>query len=140
MIIYVAGPYTQGDVAQNVRRAIEAGNRLLDAGHAPYIPHLTHFWHLLFPHSYRTWLDLDREFLKCCHALVRLPGKSAGADTEVHLARKWQLPVFDGIQELARYYDWVKYNKVESPGSTSVDGTGSPASEPSEPTTPYPHP
>jgi hypothetical protein len=46
--IYVAGPYTKGDVAVNVRNAFEAANRLADVGFAPFVPHATHFWHMLF--------------------------------------------------------------------------------------------
>ena len=27
--------------------------------HAPFVPHGTHFWHMLFPRPYEFWLDLD---------------------------------------------------------------------------------
>ena len=47
--IYIAGPYTNGDVAVNVRTAYEAANQLADLGFAPFVPHATHFWHMLFP-------------------------------------------------------------------------------------------
>lgn len=90
----MAGPYTQGDVALNVRRAIEAGNLLLEAGHIPYIPHLTHFWHLLFPRPYEDWIELDEHWVPLCHALLRLLGDSNGADKEVILARSLQMPIF----------------------------------------------
>jgi hypothetical protein len=85
--IYVAGPYTKGDVAVNVRNAYEAASRLADLGFAPFVPHATHFWHILFPRPYEFWLDLDNQFLPCCEGLLRLPGESAGADKEVQLAR-----------------------------------------------------
>lgn len=92
--VYVAGPYTQGDVALNVRRAIEAGHLLLEAGHIPYIPHLTHFWHLVFPRPYEDWLDLDNKWLPMCHGVLRLAGESSGADKEVALAVELKMPVF----------------------------------------------
>ena len=92
--IYVAGPYTKGDVAINVRNAIEAGNTLVDVGFAPYIPHLTHFWHLVCPRPYEEWLDLDNQFLPCCDAVLRLEGESSGADKEVELAKSLGIPVF----------------------------------------------
>lgn len=41
--VYVAGPYTNGDVAVNVRTAYEAADRLADLGFAPFVPHSTHF-------------------------------------------------------------------------------------------------
>jgi hypothetical protein len=47
--VYAAGPYTKGDVALNVRSACEAANRVADLGFAPFVPHATHFWHMLFP-------------------------------------------------------------------------------------------
>ena len=55
MKIYIAGPYTKGDVAQNVRNAIHAGNLAAHFGHTPFIPHLTHFWHMLCPNEYEFW-------------------------------------------------------------------------------------
>ena len=102
--IYVAGPYTKGDVAINVRNAYEAANRLADLGFAPFVPHATHFWHMLFPRPYEFWLDLDNEFLPCCGALLRLPGESSGADKEVELARKLGLPIFTEIDQIVRHF------------------------------------
>lgn len=89
MRVYIAGPYTLGDVAQNVAAAIEAGNAVMNAGHTPFVPHLTHFWHLLYPHPYETWLAYDNMWLIVCDAVIRLPGKSLGADQEEQLARQW---------------------------------------------------
>lgn len=37
--IYVAGPYTKGDVAENVHKAFKAANDLADLGFAPFVPH-----------------------------------------------------------------------------------------------------
>ena len=45
--IYVAGPYTQGDSCVNTRNALDVGNRLMDKGMAPFVPHLSHFWHTM---------------------------------------------------------------------------------------------
>jgi hypothetical protein len=78
--VYVASPYTKGDVAVNVRNNIEAADRLAVAGFAPFVPLLTHFWHLLFPHPYEFWCKQDMDWLERCDAIVRLPGESSGAD------------------------------------------------------------
>lgn len=91
--VYVAGPYSKGDVALNVRRAIETGHLLLEAGHVPYIPHLTHFRHMLFPRPYEEWLAYDNQWLPLCHVLLRLKGDSSGADKEVALARSFHMLV-----------------------------------------------
>lgn len=107
MRVYVAGPYTKGDVAQNVRDAILAADQLLQAGHAPFLPHLTHFWHLLTPHPWERWLNLDLEWLLLCHALVRLPGESVGADREVQYAMDHGLPIFIGVANFLSGKEWI---------------------------------
>ena len=103
MRVYVAGPYTLGDVATNVANAIEAGNGLLNAGHTPFIPHLTHFWHLLYPHLYGEWLAYDSVWLMACDALIRLPGDSRGSDAEVQLAQQLSIPVFYSMEAFLEY-------------------------------------
>ena len=103
--VYVAGPYSQGDVAINVRTAIEAGEKIKNAGHFPFIPHLTHFWHLLFPGSYLQWITLDLEWIEVCEALVRLPGVSAGAENEVRRAWKLGIPVYFGVDKFLESND-----------------------------------
>lgn len=97
MRVYIAGPYTKGDVAANVRAAIDAAQAILLAGHAPFVPHLTHFWHLLYPGPYEQWITLDLAWLDICDALVRLPGESAGADREVAHAMTHGLAVYYGL-------------------------------------------
>ena len=97
MRVYIAGPYTKGDVALNVRRAIEAGDAVYKAGHLPFIPHLTHFWHMVCPAPYEQWIAIDLAWLPTCHALIRLPGESSGADGEVAAAQKLGMPVHYGL-------------------------------------------
>ena len=99
MRIYVAGPYSIGSEAHNVRVALEAGEALLRRGYSPYVPHLNHLWHLVFPHSYETWLALDAEYLKACDAVWRLPGESPGADKEVALAKARHIPVYYKLED-----------------------------------------
>jgi hypothetical protein len=102
--VYVAGPYTKGDVAINVRNALVAANSLADAGLYPFVPHLSHFWHLTFPREYEFWLDLDNQFLPHCDALVRLPGESSGSDKEVQLAEKLGIPVFYSVDDVVSFF------------------------------------
>ena len=97
MRTYIAGVYSAGDQAVNVRNAILAMNRLMDAGHAPHCPHLTHFAHMLAPRAYEDWIRLALVWVGQCEALVRLPGESPGADREVAEARRLGLPVFEGV-------------------------------------------
>lgn len=97
MRVYIAGPYTKGDVVVNVRTAILAADRIFDAGHLPYVPHLTHLWHMVSPRPWQDWMRLDMGWLPTCDALVRLPGESNGAELEVNEARSLCIPVFHGL-------------------------------------------
>ena len=102
MRVYIAGPYTKGDVAINVRRAIEVGNAVAEAGHYPFIPHLTHFWHVIFPHEYEFWLAQDNEWLRFCNAIIRLDGDSHGADMEVAMAKARGLEIYHSLEDFLR--------------------------------------
>lgn len=103
MKIYVAGPYTKGDVAMNVKYAIHEGDYLAGLGHFPFIPHLSHFWHLVAPHEdINFWYEQDNEWLKVCDAILRLKGESVGADAEVALARELGLIVYDSVFDVPR--------------------------------------
>ncbi len=101
--IFISGPYTKGDVAQNVKIAMEMANELINNGFAPYCPHLTHFLHMNNWQPYSKWLEIDCEFLVICDALIRLPGESDGADKEVELAKKTGTPIFYTINELIEF-------------------------------------
>jgi hypothetical protein len=105
MRVYIAGPYTLGDVNENVANAIRAGQRVLEAGHTPFIPHLNHFWHCIHPAPASQWLAWDNEWLVLCDALIRLPGKSVGSDAEVKLAKATGLAVYKGLADFLNYHD-----------------------------------
>ena len=102
--VYVAGPISKGDQAENVRRAVEVGDELWRLGYVPYIPHLTWFWHLLHHHEYEEWVAYSMEWLRVCHALLRISGESAGADREVIMAAGCGIPCFYRIEDLLREY------------------------------------
>lgn len=104
--VYVAGPLSGGETLddgvqlRNVRAAIDAGARLMEAGYAPYVPHLTYYWHERHPHAYEDWIALCLAWVSVADAVLRLPGDSPGADREVALARECGVPVFGSVEEL----------------------------------------
>jgi len=100
MKVYVAGPYSNDDTVLHVRNALDVADKLLKAGHAPFVPHLTMFWHLIHPHGYEEWLAYDRIWLLECEALLRLPGESDGSDREVMDAIGAGIPVYYGNKGL----------------------------------------
>ena len=97
--VYIAGPYSKGDVMLNIREAIFAADWVLAAGHVPFLPHLTGFWHVISPKPYEAWLALDAAWLRQCEVLIRLPGESSGSDGEAAEAKTLGMPVFPGVVE-----------------------------------------
>jgi hypothetical protein len=102
--VYVAGPLSTGgtyeQVCDNIKKAIEMGEALLNAGYAPYIPHYTHYWNLIHTHSWEEWMDHDKAWVLASDALLRLPGPSKGADQEVEWATEAGIPVFTTVRSL----------------------------------------
>ncbi len=99
--VYIASPYTLGDVVVNVRESLLIADKLVELGYAPYPPLYAHFWHFLSPKPYEIWVKLDEEWVLRCDVLLRMPGESSGADAEVELAKENGIPVFYSIEELA---------------------------------------
>jgi hypothetical protein len=93
-VVYVSGPYTTGDTAVNVARAIEAAEMLWKAGYAPIVPHLSFLWQMRYPHTWDEWITLDLAILDKCDCIYRVPGESKGADIEMAFAKE------NGIKEL----------------------------------------
>lgn len=107
MKIYVAGPYsakTKRQVQENVNAAMRAGAYLLRIGHTPFIPHLTHYFHLFTtaegtPFSYEDYMAWDESWLTACDALLYL-GESPGADKELQIALVRGLLTFHDINDI----------------------------------------
>jgi len=101
--VYIAGPYTQGDIAVNVSNAMDAAEEVLKMGHTPFIPHLMHFQHMLHHRNYDEWLNYGVEWLKKCDVVLRLPGLSFGSDFEVNVAQNRDMPVFESLVDFKRF-------------------------------------
>jgi len=104
--VYVAGPLsTNADlnkIAENVSHAVAVGGRLISLGYAPFVPHLTLYWHILDPRTWREWMEVDKAWVLASDALLRLPGASTGADQEVKWAHEAGIPVYPNIDSLDR--------------------------------------
>lgn len=105
--VFISGPYTQGNQMENMRAALDAAEKCLDAGLAPFVPHLSGFWHFVYPHEYETWMVYDFAWLELCDLVLRLPGESDGADREVNLARSCNIPVLYSVEEVEAFVDRV---------------------------------
>jgi Domain of unknown function (DUF4406) len=98
--VYIASPYTKGDVAINVKVQLDATDALMSLGYAPFAPLYSHFQHMAHPRPYEDWIAIDKEWVQACDVVLRLPGDSSGADGEVAFARELNLPVVYSIDEL----------------------------------------
>jgi hypothetical protein len=101
--VYIAGPYSGGNTEDNVRAALMAAHAIMDLGATPFVPHLSHYLHLLRPRSYEEWMDYDFVWLDRSDALLRLPGISPGAEREVKRMQALNRPVFHTLATLAAY-------------------------------------
>lgn len=100
-VIYIASPYTIGNIAKNVSVQIEAAHRILDMGHCPVAPLLSHYLEIHRCRPYQEWIDMDLALIPKMDVVLRLPGESPGADGEVDLAKKLGIPVYFGWDELS---------------------------------------
>lgn len=104
--VYVAGPISKGDLRANLTQAREAGQKLLKAGYAPMVPHLTCYWAGDTPEvlpdgtTHEDWMGLDLPWVAVADAVLRLPGESTGADREVALANSLGIPVYSRLDDL----------------------------------------
>jgi len=101
--IYVAGPYTQGNVTRNVQRVLNAAEELRAYMFTPFVPHLYHFWDFYKPHDYMFWLSLGLSWIPRCDAVLRLSGESPGSDVEIDRAKELGIPVYTTADALIHH-------------------------------------
>jgi hypothetical protein len=115
-VVYIASPYTRGDVAMNTHFQCKIFDELLGEGKViPVAPLWSHFQHTLFPRRYADWIDYDQSMLHLYDACLRLSadlpnlgysqGESTGAEAEVSTFQRLGRPVFYSKVELYRWVD-----------------------------------
>ncbi len=120
--VYVAGPIAKpsrkkGRYGKNIVPAMNMWSYLWSAGFTPYCPHLSYFMErhlqkefgIKEPLSHAEWLEQDYAWLKLCHAVIRLPGESVGADMEQEYAMLHGIPVFTELSDLM---EWDERNPL----------------------------
>jgi len=133
--VYIASPYGIGDKVQNVKNSLQVADQLLGLGFLPFCPLLSHYWHALSYKSWATWIEIDKQWVLRCDALLRLPGESRGADIEWAFALENGIPAFLDIDDLITWgkeqnhcsTEWENYNpwKDENRITGEPDGTTS---------------
>ena len=94
---YVSGPITKGDRNWNQAQANIAHKALVQAGFAVFNPIATGILPFAWDGdiSHEEWLENCLPWVKVADMVLRLPGESVGADTEVAYARHLGIPVYD---------------------------------------------
>ena len=110
MRIFISAPYsakTDEAVEANVSLAVDASIALLQKGHIPYCPHLSHYIHLRakeqkikFSHS--QWVLQGLVWLGMCQAVIFLGDwkNSKGCQEEYLLACRNKMQIFYDLKEV----------------------------------------
>jgi len=114
LLVLICGPYlsgTGGDpqkIARNRERLESFALPIYERGHLPMVGE----WMALpIIHAaggrstddpiFRAYqYPVARRLLECCHAVLRIPGESRGADLDVDRARQLGIPVYTEVNEL----------------------------------------
>jgi hypothetical protein len=114
LMILIAGPYRggtgddPGKMAANLRRLEEVSWPLFAAGHIPMIGEWVALpvWRSAGGSHVgdARWNDVQyptaARLIERCDAVLRLPGDSTGADTDVRLARARGIPVYFRVEDV----------------------------------------
>ncbi len=120
-LIYISGPMAVApgsSYTANIRRGIDAAEAIERLWGIPYLPHTQALWGIVYPGKPEsTFMERDLAFVDACHALVRIPGESKGADIEERLALEIGKPIFHVVLEPndgqpdCYCYGWGKPNR-----------------------------
>ena len=106
-VVYIAGPYrarTPWLVELNIRRAEYMALTVARLGASPLCPHTNaRFFQGVLPDSY--WINATLELMRRSDAVMLVQGwqQSEGSRGEVNEAKRLGIPIFDGIEQLARW-------------------------------------
>ena len=111
--IYIAGPYCPKNcslheapvVAQrNVDKAIEVAMALIEKGHYPFVPHMSHYLNIHYSRKKELtsefYYKYDLCFLDHWATAFFLIKSSPGADVELLRAAKLKLPIYYKLEDI----------------------------------------
>ena len=122
--IYISGPISIGNRNDHFHAACEAQRKLMILGYAPLNPMQS----ITLPFAWEAnglgheeWLETDMPWVSVSHGLLRLPGKSKGADMEIEQAFRCEVPVFYDIESLDDYFGRENTMTVGASGEANRD-------------------
>ena len=128
-LVYIAGPYSHPDPLVNTRRMIKIADALFRLHVTPLVPHLTLLWQLVRVRPYQFWLEYDLQLLSRADVVLRVPGRSEGADAEVAHARQLGIPVLHPASRrisdcVNAVRDWILERAPATQGGTDARRRG----------------
>lgn len=95
--MFISSPYsaaTEQEREENVRKTYPVAKMIFERGGQPFIPLLFHYYDLEYARPWVGWMETCLVWLRVCDVVVRIPGKSKGADIEVAEAQRLGIPVY----------------------------------------------
>jgi hypothetical protein len=111
--VYIASPYTKGDIAVNVKRQIDVADELMTLGYAPFVPLYSHFQHMVHPRPYTDWVEIDLEWVPVCDAPMVSYGDAGSAARFFYCAKAGQEDREEGLSALAAKAREARYGTVQ---------------------------
>lgn len=103
--IYVAGPYSTGDIRRNVAHAAAVGQECIARGWAPFVPHTMYAgWEDANGLRDEDFIRLGLAWLRRCNAIVLFGDWTASPGTrrERNCAEKWGLAIHETVHDVPR--------------------------------------
>ena len=97
MIVYISGPYTIGNIDENIQKARKVAIEVWESGNVALCPHLnTAHFELDCKCSYDDYLDGDLALLGRCDSILMMEGweDSNGAKAEKKWAKGLGIPIY----------------------------------------------
>lgn len=92
--VYISGPISIGNKFRNCMTAMEIGDKILEMGMVPFIPHLNQFYNAISPKTTEQWMSWDLAWLLCCDALFKIQGESVGSDLDEKFAKENNILIY----------------------------------------------
>ena len=111
--VYVAGKLNADAVnyLHNVHKMMERAEEVRQEGYSPYIPAIDLLMGIKFGYDdYHNYFDMGQVWLLASDAVILTPGyeTSKGTQMEIKLAIENDIPVFEQINEMNKYFETGK--------------------------------
>ncbi len=117
-LLYVAGPYSIGNIQENIRRAEIVSVNLIRSGFHVITPHKNTAGYEKYEDgnlTYETWLKMDLDIISRCDAVYVMVNSenSQGAKKEIEFAREKGMPVIYEAEHPSSKFTYAEYIEVK---------------------------